>query len=221
MNVNETDFELLEQHLDGALEAAALTQLQARLETDSALVDALGELKAQRAVRQAVWNAIDPDTVSADRLTWRIRGAMLNADRAAAAPVQSRSVWNPWRIASVCSAAAACVLLGFAVGRIGHGPSTPGLENARLQNVGLRGDAGTTPVAVETKPNLPAPYTGPKISIPFTDPDTGEVVAWQTFNSPDDAKKFTKELHDARTQTPAPAATGNIRTVDHEQQVGF
>ncbi len=220
MNVKEMDLELLEQHLDGALESAALSQLQARLASDAALSDALTELKAQRAARSAVWQSIDPDTGAADRLIWRIRGAMLNQDRAVTqlVPAQSRSVWNPWRIASISSAAAACVLLGFAVGRIGHGPSTSGQENARVT-----GDTGATPMAVNLTHNVPvpAPYTGPKISVPFTDPDTGTVVAWQTFDNPEQAKNFVKDLHDARAQSPTPGGAGNVRTVDQEQQAHF
>jgi hypothetical protein len=220
MNVNEMDLDLLEQHLDCALDAAASSHLQARLADDSSLADALSELKAQRAVRAAVWQSMHPDTVAADRLTWRIRGAMLNQDRAAAemAPSQSRNLWNPWRFASICSAAAACVLLGFAVGRIGHGPNTTDQEKAIITSEG-----GSTPLAVNIPhgaplPNLtPAPYTGPKISVPFTDPDTGTVVAWQTFDNPEQAKKFTEDLHAARTQSPPPASAGNTRTVDQEQ----
>ncbi len=212
----EQDLEQLEQYLDGMLEPVAVSLLENRLNSDTELASALTELKAQRAVRSAVWQSIEPDPASADRLVWRIKGAMLNQDRAAA--VKAKSTWNSWRIASVSSAAAACVILGFMFGRVGrNSPVTP------IQGVVASGGTNGPTIAQYNSPvqsagsaQLVSNTPKAKISVPITD-EYGRVVAWQTFDNPEDAKNFTEDLHKTREQQSAPVVPASPRLVDQQQ----
>ncbi len=215
MAMLEQDLEQLEQFLDGTLEPVAVLQLQARLNSDSELASALTELKSQRAVRSAVWQLIDPDSASAERLVWRIKGAMLNQERAVA--VKSKFTWNSWRITSVSSAAAACVILGFMFGRVGHNNPTTFIPSA-LTSGETNGSAlvqYSHPVQSPIPAQVVSNNLKAKISVPITD-EYGQVVAWQTFDSPEEAKNFTEDLHKSRAQqsTPVPAAP---RLVDQQQ----
>jgi len=212
----EQDLEQLEQYLDGALDSAAISQLHTRLTADSALASALAELKTQRAVRLAVWQTIDPDSASADRLVWRIKGAMLNQERTVA--VKPSKTWNSWRISSVGSAAAACVILGFMFGRAGHNPApTPVTTGTPVVGDSTGSQLVQYPASVQS-PNSAQLVANnkPKLSVPITD-EYGRVVAWQTFDNPEDAKNFTEDLHKTRTQQNSSAVTAQPRLVDQQQ----
>jgi anti-sigma factor RsiW len=211
----EQDLEQLEQYLDGALDAAAVSQLQNRLTADNQLAATLTELRAQRTLRSAFWQNIDPDPASADRLVWRIKGATRDLQRTVASP--SKFTWNSWRIASFSSAAAACVILGFMFGRVGRnspavpaptGISTIATGSQLVQNPISSQSSGSAQLVSNNKP---------KISVPITD-EYGRVVAWQTFDNPEDAKNFTEDLHKTRIQPSAPAVSAQPRLVDQEQQ---
>jgi hypothetical protein len=213
MAMLEHDLEQLEQYLDGELDAVAISQLQTRLTGDSELASALSELKGQRAVRSALWQTIDPDPASAERLAWRIKGAMLSQERAAA--TKSKFTWNSWRVASVSSAAAACVILGFMFGRVGHNPaSTPvptGIPTGGGSSIAQYPTNNQSPIATQLVTS-----NKPKISVPITN-EYGQVVAWQTFDNPEDAKNFTEDLHKTRAQPSSPAVTSQPRLVDQQQ----
>src|SRR6266849_6510226 len=101
MHVSDDDLELLETYLDGAIDPAESTSLQIRLTVEPTLNTALEELRAERSMRQAVWRAMEPDQLSADRLTWRIQGAMTAQQSA------SRRGWGQWDFARTGTAAAA------------------------------------------------------------------------------------------------------------------
>ena len=115
------DLEQLELYLDGALERAERSVLESRLKSDITLNSTLTELKAQRALRSAVWQSNEPDKVTADQLVWRVRGAMLQQKQEKAAEIKPnpspsyKTGWSQWKFASVGSAAAACPGDGFHV----------------------------------------------------------------------------------------------------------
>jgi hypothetical protein len=212
----ETDLELLEQYLDGELDSASALALETRLGSDTEFAETLAELESQRAIRSAVWQSIEPDQVTAQRLTWRVRGAMLEQDRK---PVeQAGKLWNPWRAVGISSGAAACVLLGFLFGHGGH--------NAQLIDTAGVNSGGTPTQIVSNTPiggqliqysnSARAATAKQKYSVPITN-EYGQVVAWQSFDSKDQAKNFTEDLHKANPQPAAPAATGQTRLVDQEQ----
>src|ERR1700744_4095852 len=116
MALSETDLDLLEEYLDGALDASATAKLQGLLAIDQDLSAALKLARSQRTVRAAALKAMEPDELTTERLIWRVRGAM--RDQKQSQPIR---LWSQWRMASIGSAAAACLVLGFFVGRLGHG----------------------------------------------------------------------------------------------------
>jgi len=189
MTILENDLELLEEYLDGGLEKSAQLKLSDRLATDKQLSDALAVLRSQRALRQAAFASMEPTDLSTQQLMWRVRGAMLDQKRSNAVPMPSR--WSQWRIASISSAAAACIILGFFFGRLGH--------------------AGNTPIS-------PSNTAEAKISVPITN-EYGQVVAWQTFDDANQAKSFTEDYHRTHVQPQRPIGSGQPTLVD--QQVPF
>jgi hypothetical protein len=196
----ENDLELLEEYLDGALEKSQEAKLRDRLAADKQLSSTLAALQSQRALRQAAFATMEPTEVSAQQLVWRVRGAMLNQQRAAV--VQPNRQWNQWRIASIGSTAAACMVLGFFFGRLGHTGNT------------VMPPSNTTPMT------MIADRATPKISVPITN-EYGQVVAWQTFDNADQAKSFTEDFHRTHGQTQQPAGVGQTRLVDQQVQMPF
>jgi hypothetical protein len=216
----ETDFEQLEQYLDGVLDGAGLVELQSRLTTDADLSAVLTELKSQRAVRAAVWQSMEGDADSASRLMWRVRGAILQQQKQTAVAQPTR-IWSRWRIASVGSAAAACLLVGFFFGRIGgdHN-STATLPSATPAIAKLNPPA---PFEDEVHPAVdPAPRetvvlnSATPTMVPITN-EYGKVVAYQKFDTPDEARHFAEDLHRARPDNSAPAAPGPSKLATEEQ----
>jgi hypothetical protein len=219
MAVSETDLEILEQYLDGCIKGDDAQMLGRRLATETAFSAALQEVRAQRMVRQALWNSLDPDQTAADRLSWRIRGAVLDQEQNAA---RQRWSWSPWRIASIGSSAAACVVLGFLIGRIGRsGTGTPveqptALVSARVSGEGLGGtnspgDASLTSLQQPSSSNPFHRTNGvPQVMVPITN-EYGQVVAWQRFDDADQAKNFEEDLHRTHVQPTGPATAGQPR----------
>jgi anti-sigma factor RsiW len=194
MVISDNDLELLETYLDGALDAAETESVRRRLRDEPQLVTALEELRGQRAARQAVWRAMEPDQATADRLTWRIRGGIAK-ELSSPAVASPRRRWDSWQIARVGSAAAACVVLGFFIGWVGR---------AHHSNVSLQ-PAGEEPMAVnKTDTTSTAMPTGP-ISVPVSD-EYGRVVAFQKFDNAADARAFTEGLNRARNGAPMAGA---------------
>jgi anti-sigma factor RsiW len=120
------DLELLEVYLDGELGGPETAAVAQRLSTDPLLASTLADLRAQRALRAAVWTALEPDTRAADQLVWRVRGAAAehrHQSTAATSAVRSpaRLRQNTLAVARWVAAAAACVVIGFSIGRIGRG----------------------------------------------------------------------------------------------------
>jgi anti-sigma factor RsiW len=179
--ITETDLELLETYLDGEVTGADAGALQHRLQAEPELSMALDDLRAQRALRQSVWQTLEPDQKTADQLTWRIRGAMQTQQQAPA-----RRTWNTWQFARFGSAAAACIVLGFFVGWVGRG------HHANVSTV----------VAPQSNPDQSVAQVQ---MVPVTN-EYGQVVAWQPFKDPNDAKAFVEDLHRANTAAPATGA---------------
>jgi anti-sigma factor RsiW len=213
----ETDLEQLEQYLDGAMEADALSGLQKRLGQDMELSRALAKLKAERAVRAAAWQSMEPDAGTADRLMWRVRGAVLQQKQQTRPAIVTPAAtgvtrfWNQWRLASIGSAAAACLVLGFAFGRIGQG-----------HNSGVKPSVNPTParvdVASDNQPMLVPDEVQPAAdrgaiatgaapignAVPIVD-EYGRVITVQKFKTPEEARHFAEDLHKTRPAgNPAP-----------------
>ena len=217
MAIVESDLELLEESLDGGLDAGASAALNVRLASDKDLAAQLVMLKSQRAIRQAALTSMEPDAASAERLIWRVRGAMHDQKSKPAQPVR---VWNSWNFASFGSAAAACLMVGFLFGRVGHS----GIATTQEHNPGIASNGGGSSL-VDVKNDAsssPSQFVSmghlPQISVPVTN-EYGQVVAWQNFDNPEQAKSFTEDLH--RSRSAVPTNSGQVKVVDHEQEVPF
>src|SRR5688500_3472659 len=66
--VLDPDFELLENYLDGELTPAEVQRLEHRLVLEPDLSAALGRMSAEHAVRQAVWQSMEPGEAAARSL---------------------------------------------------------------------------------------------------------------------------------------------------------
>jgi anti-sigma factor RsiW len=208
-----SDLELLEEYLDGALDAAAVVELRDRLGRDAELSAALAELQSQRAIRQAVYLAMEPTELAAQQLSWRVRGAMLDQQQNSA--VSSRSQWSQWRMARIGSAAAACLVLGFFFGRLGHRAAPAVSPSANPAGIASSDSHGT--LAADNHPGQFVPVAAaPRISVPITN-EYGQVVAWQTFDNSEQAKNFTEDLHKAHGDSAPPVNSAQPKLVDSPQ----
>lgn len=195
MSVSEQDLELLETWLDGALEPAEASAVAARVAGEPALGLMVEELRQQRSLRAVVWQSMEPDQLSADRVAWQIRGAM--ADRS----VPRSAGFSPFRLARWGSVAAACVVLGFVAGRSGQPvvmPTAVDSKQPAMQVAAAPDHTGQQPIVV-----------------PVTN-EYGQVVAWQKFQNSDDARNFTEDLNRAHGNAQTPA-NPNIKLVDEQQ----
>jgi len=191
MKTSETDLGLLEEYLDGALDGAALPKLRQRLATDAPFAAALAELQAQRALRQAAYQAMEPNDLTTQQLMWRVRGAMLDQQQTPAA--QPKRMWSQWHLASIGSAAAACLVLGFMFGRLSHGGGVGGVTPGALPAVAPGSIAsndmhGSLVAENHTSGFIPVSAT-PKISVPISDA-YGRVVALADFRRPQAGQGF-------------------------------
>ena len=184
----DEDRDLLEAHLDGELAPAEAEALGRRLAADARLAAALEELRAERAVRRAVWGAYEPTEAEA---------AAVAAGAVAAAVRDGR--WNrAARVARLASAAAAAVVFAFAGGWMARGrvapdgaapgPNVAGDGDGHFVSSGGGAGAGSFPVA-------------------FTD-ENGRVIAVQHFDDPQAARQFADDVGrwQARPRRRAPEA---------------
>lgn len=115
--VVEQDLELLEEYLDGALTPDEIERVNDRLAGEPALAAVLAELREERATRAAVWGSLEPSDAEVRRLIARV-----------AAAGRRQATWGRvQRYTRFATAAAACLLIGFFAGWLGHdrGPASP------------------------------------------------------------------------------------------------
>jgi anti-sigma factor RsiW len=219
MTTLENDLQLLELYLDGELSQSESILLAARLSTDAPLSTELAKLQRERTVRASAMAMLEPSDMAAQQLLWRVRGAMASQQQTATEP--SQRSWSPWRIASTGSAAAACLMLGFLFGRIGQ--RNTAVDNPAITPVAQPAGIASsqTPAGPLKTPNgFVAVGSTPKISVPITN-EYGQVVAWQTFDNPEQAKNFTEDLHKAQVNSNAPVTSGQTKLAAHDEQVPF
>jgi anti-sigma factor RsiW len=162
----DKDMDLLEDYLDGALDAAAAAALVERLSLDATLAVALQSLRAERKVRQGVWAALEPSEGDVSRLIARVNAAS-----------KRRKLWftRPMRIGA---AAAACVAISFLAGWKLHG-------NKQLAA------SQTSPAIVNSAG--PKVETIVSYQVALTD-ENGHVTAVQNFESLEKAREFANDL---------------------------
>jgi hypothetical protein len=103
MAVTESDMDLLEEYLDGALDAPSIIAIRQRLVLDSGLATAFESVRRERAIRANFFAALEPDEAAVDLFASRI-------SKAIAAPTGQRVYLK--RLAAI----AACIALSFAGG---------------------------------------------------------------------------------------------------------
>lgn len=157
MATDEGQVEQLEAYLDGELPPEVAEALRRREEREPALAAELDRMRAQRAMRVVAFAGMEGDEGIADRL---LAGARARANE----PVKVRPWMSPLRYAV---AAAACLGVGFAVGRIMDG---------------TRSGPWMTPGANESA-----------YRVAITD-DAGRVIAVQRFDSIEQATEFSEDL---------------------------
>ena len=168
MALSETDYELLEGYLDGELEDGGREAVRARLNDDAAFAGALGQLRGERAMRQAMFAVLEPSDVEVERLVSDVRAGI----------ARRRRVAGVFRIGRYVGSAAACFLGGFLVHAAFFGDA--GREQPRQMGQPVT-DYGATVRAVET------------YEVTLRD-DSGNVVAVQRFDSLAKAQEFANDL---------------------------
>jgi hypothetical protein len=167
-DVPEYDLQLLEAYLDDALAASQVEVVDARLAREPRLGEALHSLRAQRAVRAAVWQSIASDDQSAKALSERVRRGILRHD------LMTRVL----RGLRIGGGVAACVALVWG-GWMMRGASAPSVVRV----------AGPVPARHAV---VPVDAAG-LYRVALTD-EAGKVIAVQPFSRIEEARQFANDL---------------------------
>ncbi len=112
------------------------------------------------------------------------------------------------------------MVLGFLFGRAGHNAApvpTIGKSPVTISNTPDNTQiAVVNPTAPNAIPQLAIDRSRQKYSVPITN-EYGQIVAWQTFDNPDQAASFTEDLGKTHISPSTPAAPGQTRLVDQEK----
>jgi hypothetical protein len=193
MPIAETDLELLETYLDGALPMPDAEGLWRRLAIDADYAAALEDLRIQRAVRQVVWKQAEPDDAAAAAVASRVAGALR---RRRIFDIVNRSL-------TYAIGAAACIMIGFHFG---------GISNSNLPSMAPQAASSVPTVTVSDN-------TANQGLFPLAVRDSsGRLISVQSFNSPQEREQFISNV-DAQ---PAPASSprdlgNNVVPVSDEQ----
>jgi hypothetical protein len=170
MALDENELEVLEGYLDDALDEREVEAVRARLAGEQEWIAALDQLRSERAMRQALFAALEPSPEDVERLVGRV----------------NRSIERRWRFAGVLrvarwvGAAAACFIAGFIVHSAFFADRGPGPANGR-EVVQPVSNTGTSVRAVEM------------YEVTLRD-ESGKVVAVQRFDSLDKAQEFANDV---------------------------
>ncbi|HWE01111.1 MAG TPA: hypothetical protein VG326_01785 [Tepidisphaeraceae bacterium] len=171
--MNDADLDLLEAYLDDALSATEVERLDRRLTSEASLSAALDQLRRERAARIAFFHAQAPNFAQADEFADRFISSMRRKDRRVKFAGGAR----------VGAGIAACLLVGFTVGWIGHGRAT------RSQAVAPAAEHSDVRLAAHT----PKPAEAGPFQVAILDED-GNVIALQRFSKLEDARQFADDL---------------------------
>ena len=172
--VGEQDLEQLEAYVDGELTTTQEDALRARLSAEPLLSEAMRRVRADREIRMAVWKGYEPDEASVARLIAKVDAAV---DRDTKWAYTLRNVKR-------FTAAAACIVLGVLIGRVG---------NSDALMTGGGGGGGT--IASVPGSNVPGPtMVSNPIEFPIVN-ERGQAVGVQRFQSTREAQEFLDELN--------------------------
>jgi anti-sigma factor RsiW len=185
---SDADLELLEAYLDGELTTTEEESLRARMSADPALAATMDALRADRSVRAAVWQSFEPAPAQVDRLLARVH-----------ASVDRNTIWAA-RLSKlrVVTSAAACILLGFVIGRVAHRPAeSDGGAGVSGGIAAVRPSGGLNVVQVP-QGQMPAGVTNvnnaPAVQFRIVD-GNNQPVTLQPFNSAREAQEFIDAWH--------------------------
>jgi anti-sigma factor RsiW len=190
MSLSDSDLELLESHLDGELSVAEEEALRDRMNIEPELGAMLETLRAERDARRMAFVSMEPDDATVERFNRYASRELQRLDR--------ESFWKRTsKTLRFVSAAAACLVIGFSVGRImnsGVLVRTPGETGANNPNV---------------------------VEVVLTD-DSGHEIGVQRFPSRERATEFINDVdqwhHKARQQQQLMNDPNVIRTSAPEEQ---
>src|SRR5688572_23871510 len=178
--VTEQDLEQLEAYVDGELSTTDEDALRARIAAEPILGEAMRRVRADRDIRMAVWKGYEPNEAAVTRLVAKVDAA-----------VDRNTNWS-YKLSTLkrVSAAAACIVLGVLIGRVGNqGAVMPNSPVA--QAPGGAGGAGNG--------NNGGGVRGPTmVSNPIEFPivnEQGQPVGVQRFQTLREAQDFLEELN--------------------------
>ena len=186
----EHDLGQLEALLDGELTVDEEYALRERIAAEPALAEALGQLRAQRDLRSLVWRAAEPNDAQVATLVTGVRGA-----------IRRDQVWNRrLRAMRYVSGLAACILIGFLMGRF-----LPYGTTSENQGNGIVFEPVRGPIAevMDKRAAQPQPRTS-GFKVLLTD-NYGRVIAEQRFDTFNEARDFTEDLRRAQNRYNTPA----------------
>ena len=168
--VGEQDLEQLEAYVDGELSTGEEDALRARMQAEPILAEAMRRVRADRDIRMAVWKGYEPNEASVARL-------IANVDAA----VDRNTNWAyTLRNLKRVSAAAACIVFGVLIGRVGN-------QDAMMPNGPIANVSGGR--------NVPGPtMVSNPIEFPIVN-ERGQAVGVQRFQSMREAQEFLDELN--------------------------
>ncbi len=169
MSLADSDLELLESHLDGELSVAEAEALSDRMNIEPELASTLQALRVERDARRGAFVLMEPDDAAVERF-----------NRVASREIQRIDRESFWRNTAsrlrVVAAAAACLVIGFSVGRIADSGA---LDRRPGQNL-----AGANPSA-------------PYVEVILTD-EGGQQLGVQRFTSHERAREFVTDCERSR-----------------------
>ncbi len=188
MSLTDSDLEQLEGHLDGELSVAEGEALRDRMNIEPELAAVLETLRAERAARVSAFVTLEPDDATVERF-----------NRLASREIQRLDRESFWRRTSkalrIVSAAAACLVIGFSVGRI----ADSGVLNRQ---------PGQSAGGV----NSSAPF----VEVVLTD-EGGQPLGVQRFTSHEDARDFVTDCERARQRQ----QMDEVQVIPSTQEVQF
>lgn len=213
MPTSEFEAELLENFLDGELDAAQSAALATRLASDPALANALQAVSVERAARQKIYESFEADT-SSEAMQASIARSLKQA------ATRETLTTNLRRGLRFGTGAAACLVIGLGVGWVARGPgSTHSAHSANSSQIEDRVAENMSPDdGLPNKPDLRltaadlAQSRGTDgFNVAISD-DMGRVVAEQHFKTLNEARDFSSDLSRWQTRQ-RQVRTGDVKLV--------
>ncbi len=188
MSLSDSELELLESHLDGELSVAEDVALRDRMNIQPELALMLETLRGERDARRGAFISMEPDDAAVERFN---RYASRDIQR-----IDRELFWrNTASRLRVVAAAAACLVIGFSVGRIA--------DSGVLE----RGPRETVAV---TDPSAPF------VEVVLTD-EGGQQLGVQRFTSHERAREFVTDCERSRQRQQQMNEVQVIQTTQEDQ----